>query len=294
MLVSIIIPAYNREKVILSSVKSVLNQNEEDIEVIVVDDCSSDNTLSVLRKIEDARLKVIPLEKNSGACVARNTGIKAARGEYIAFQDSDDVWHQDKLKKQLLALNNYKADVCFCAFNKFTESNEKATIYPTLSDGIVPYHILASYSQASTQTIIAKREVFDEILFDAKLPRLQDFDWMIRAAKGNRVVFVSEPLVDVYVQSDSISMSNNKLIEAYRIIIEKYPEMKDESLDVYVRWIEWYAKAKILDGQCDKSLYKELFTCEKTVENFVKYCFAELGLLEPFMRQKRKRVTRKR
>ena len=117
---------------------------------------------------------------------------------------------------------------------------------------------------------------------------------MIRAAKGNRVVFVSEPLVDVYVQSDSISMSNNKLIEAYRIIIEKYPEMKDESLEVYVRWIEWYAKAKILDGKCDKSLYKELFTCEKTVENFVKYCFAELGLLEPFMRKKRKRVTRKR
>lgn len=293
MLVSIIIPSYNREKVIVSSVQSVLNQSVKDIEVIVVDDCSSDNTLSVLREIKDARLKIVCLEKNSGACVARNVGIKAANGKYIAFQDSDDVWHPDKLEKQLMALNSYQADVCFCAFNKFTESNGNVMIYPTFSEGIIPYHVLASYSQASTQTIIAKREIFDEILFDPKLPRLQDFDWMIRAAKENSVVFVPEPLVDVYVQSDSISINNNKLIEAYRIIIEKYPEMKNESLDVYARWIEWYAKAKILDGECDKALYKELLACEKTVDNFVKYCLAKIGFLEPFMRYKRKKVPKK-
>ena len=293
MLVSIIIPAYNREKKIVSSVQSVLNQSVKDIEVIVVDDCSSDNTLSALKKIEDARLNIVCLEKNSGACVARNAGIKAANGKYIAFQDSDDVWHSDKLEKQLKALNDYQADICFCAFNKYTESDGSVMKYPTLSEGIIPYRVLASYSQASTQTIIAKRKIFDEMLFDPKLPRLQDFDWMIRAAKGNRVVFLPEPLVDVYVQSDSISVNNNKLIEAYRIIIAKYPETKNESLDIYARWIEWYAKAKILDGECDKALYKELLVCERSFENFVKYFLAKIGLLEPIMRHKRKKVSKK-
>lgn len=284
--VSVIIPAYNRERTIKAAVKSVLNQTFTNIEVIVVDDCSSDNTCSVLNDIDDDRLRVIRLEKNSGACAARNEGIKESKGVYIAFQDSDDVWHSDKLEKQIAALKYYNADICFCAFNKKNINSENTSIYPVLNEGIISYSILASYSQASTQTIISKRNIFDQELFDPQLPRLQDFDWMIRSAKKKKVTFVAEPLVDVYVQNDSISTSNKKLIDAYRMIINKYPETKVDFPEIYNRWIEWYAKAKILDGECDVALYKELFSREKTLENFIKYCMARIGLLKPYMYHK--------
>lgn len=284
--VSVIIPAYNRERTIKAAVKSVLNQTFTNIEVIVVDDCSSDNTCSVLNDIDDDRLRVIRLEKNSGACAARNEGIKESKGVYIAFQDSDDVWHSDKLEKQIAALKYSNADICFCAFNKKNINSENTSIYPVLNEGIISYSILASYSQASTQTIISKRNIFDQELFDPQLPRLQDFDWMIRSAKKNKVTFVAEPLVDVYVQNDSISTSNKKLIDAYRMIINKYPETKVDFPEIYNRWIEWYAKAKILDGECDVALYKELFSREKTLENFIKYCMARIGLLKPYMYHK--------
>lgn len=99
-MVSVIIPSYNRENTIVRAVNSVLNQTYKDIEVIVVDDCSKDRTLELLSSIKDERLKFFKLEKNSGACVARNFGIEKANGEFIAFQDSDDEWLPEKLKSR--------------------------------------------------------------------------------------------------------------------------------------------------------------------------------------------------
>lgn len=84
-MVTVIIPSYNREKTIKRAVDSVLNQTYKDIEVIVVDDCSTDNTLDVVKSIKDSRLKVFKLNENSGACVARNFGIEKAK--YVAITD---------------------------------------------------------------------------------------------------------------------------------------------------------------------------------------------------------------
>ena len=97
-LVSVIIPTYNRRNTILASVNSVLNQTFKNIELIVVDDCSTDDTISILEQINDKRLKIIRHSKNKGQNAARNTGIKASTGEYIAHHDSDDIWRLNKLK----------------------------------------------------------------------------------------------------------------------------------------------------------------------------------------------------
>ena len=96
-MVSVIIPSYNREKTIKRAVESGLNQTYKDIEVIVVDDCSSDKTIEILTSIKDKRFSYYKLDKNSGACVARNLGIEKVKGDYIFLHDSDDEWLPDKL-----------------------------------------------------------------------------------------------------------------------------------------------------------------------------------------------------
>lgn len=108
-MISIIIPTFNREHLIQKAVESVLDQSYTDIEVIVIDDGSTDNTEEKVRLIEDERVRYLKLNNNGGACRARNKGAEIARGEYLAFQDSDDIWHKDKLEKQIrfLEQGNY-------------------------------------------------------------------------------------------------------------------------------------------------------------------------------------------
>lgn len=111
-MISIVLPSFNRAHILPKAVESILRQTYKDFELIIVDDGSSDNTCEVVKGFNDDRIVYVHQE-NAGACVARNNGIDHARGEYIAFQDSDDVWHEDKLEKQLTTLRNTGADVVF-------------------------------------------------------------------------------------------------------------------------------------------------------------------------------------
>ena len=100
-LVSIVVPTFNAGKFIDDTVNSVLEQSYENWELIIVDDCSSDDTLEILKRFESDKIKVVSLEKNSGAAKARNRGISIASGRYICFLDADDLWKSSKLKKQV-------------------------------------------------------------------------------------------------------------------------------------------------------------------------------------------------
>lgn len=99
--VSIVIPTYNRARFLGRLVRSVLNQTYKNFEVIVADDASTDDTAEIIKTFKDDRIRYIRHESNAGAAAARNTGIKASRGEYVAFQDSDDEWLPEKLEKQM-------------------------------------------------------------------------------------------------------------------------------------------------------------------------------------------------
>ena len=100
-LVSVIIPVYNSEKYVKEAIDSVLKQTYQNFEIIVVDDCSTDNSCQIIKKIDDQRIRLIKLDKNSGVAVARNIAIENAKGQYIAFLDSDDIWLEDKLLQQI-------------------------------------------------------------------------------------------------------------------------------------------------------------------------------------------------
>ena len=208
--ISVVIPTYNREKLVVRSVKSVLKQTYKNIEVIVVDDCSTDNTEAKIKKINDKRLKYIRLDKNSGACVARNTGIDNATGKYVAFQDSDDVFDKDKLEKQLDNLLKNDSDMDFCKLHVYVEDN--VYVFPgDVEDENIDknglLNQLCNGNLISTQTILIKRSVLDEIRFDPRLPRFQDYDFVLRVAGKYKISYLKKVLVDVYRQDDSISSS---------------------------------------------------------------------------------------
>lgn len=228
--VSVVIPAYNRERTIKRAICSALNQTYPVYEVIVVDDCSDDDTALIAEMIGDPRVRVVRNGINSGACKSRNTGIASARGDYIALLDSDDEWLPEKLRKQIDALEISGADVCTCRFKRSScESggsfNDPDGILPNCPPGVLERRKLVKNSLVSTQTIIAKKEVFDNYQFDGGMPRLQDYEWVIRSSERYTFYLVDDVLVNVFVQNNSITVTDfHRTCEALQRIIDKDTE----------------------------------------------------------------------
>ena len=129
-LVSVIIPTYNRVHTLPVSVESVLRQTYHNLEVIVVDDGSTDKTENYVRGLTDSRVRYVRNTGQHGPAAARNLGVRLARGEYVAFQDSDDEWHPDKLEKQMPILLNPKEriDIVYCEYARYFGQKRLDTI----------------------------------------------------------------------------------------------------------------------------------------------------------------------
>ena len=252
IIISIIIPTYNREKYIVNSVKSVLNQNFNNIEIIIVDDLSKDNTRYEIEKIKDNRIKYIKLNKNKGACYARNLGIKIAKGKFISFQDSDDLYRFDKLKKQMENLNKYNSDFDFCRI--CVHVNQTLKIYYP-NDDIVNeiknkniFDILLSKGNfISTQSILVKKNYIEKFLFDTKFPRWQDYDLVLRIIPNVKVSFTNETLVDVYKQKDSISLFPEKLKKAIILLLNKNYGFNASQKEQFSKYLN-EVKTKIIEN----------------------------------------------
>lgn len=221
-MISVIIPAYNRRELLLRAVESVLGQTYADLECIVVDDASEDGTQAAVLAIADERLRYVRQARRSGACAARNRGVDMARGAYVAFQDSDDVWYADKLATQLALLEKTGADVVCCAMNRVAPDGSRE-VFPNIAvDEPLRREDLLLENLCSTQCIMGRAEVFREVRFDEELPRLQDWDLMLRVTQRYRVHIGQRPLVDVHVQPDSISQKPRSLLAAYRRLYARY------------------------------------------------------------------------
>ena len=184
-MVSVIIPTYNRAHVLPRAIESVLKQTYTELELIVVDDASTDDTAAVMTAITDPRVRYVRKE-HGGAAAARNRGIAEAKGEFIAFQDSDDVWHSDKLEKQLAYLQAERADAVFCAFHRCEEGGDVWQTFPheEIHGGVIRYEELLFENLVSTQTLLAKREVLQQERFNERYPALEDWELALRIARA--------------------------------------------------------------------------------------------------------------
>lgn len=282
VLVSVIIPTYNRGKLILRAINSVLNQTYKNIEIIVVDDCSSDDTKTIVQSINDKRVRYLCLDKNSGACVARNKGIECAQGDYIAFQDSDDEWLPSKLEKQIEIMKSVKADVSFCNFTKINKTTSERIIQPkNISEDFLKYETLLKKSIVSTQCIVAKKECFKDIKFDETLPRLQDWDIILSLSKKYSIYHIDEALVNMYVQEDSISNHPDRGIRALNILWKKHKESVDNNKEIKYAWHIYLGNYLLANHESPAEQYKLALGINFNSRLFVKYILARLNIIIP-------------
>lgn len=287
-MISVVIPTYNRESSIYKSVESVLNQTYRNIEVIVVDDGSTDKTKEVINGIDDLRLKYV-FQDNAGACRARNNGIEHARGEYIAFHDSDDVWHTKKLEKQLKVMNERNADVVFCKLIKIYDSKKNILSPSGLCEGFID--INTNLFGIGTQSLLCKKEVLDKYSFDENMPRLQDLEFMMRVVRDFSVYCLDEGLVDYYIGSESIGGNPYRFISAYELLRKKYPKLKEEYpalMNSMAFVMESSARQLCLNGDKQYKVYlKEAYSINRGLRSWLKYFLSLVGVYPALLNMRR-------
>jgi glycosyltransferase involved in cell wall biosynthesis len=200
--VAVIIPTYNRANTILRAVASALAQTHQDLEVLVVDDGSSDNTLALLNNISDRRLRVLQHSSNRGAAAARNMGIAAADNRYIAWLDSDDAWHPLKLEIQLDRLRSAscaEAVSCHAVLLHLLDHGVDRVRTPAQS-ACWQHSLLLNCDLSPGSTMLARRDAFETTgLLDETLSRFEDWDWLLRyATLGGSIALLPEVLAEVW------------------------------------------------------------------------------------------------
>ena len=198
--ISVIVPTYNREKYIVRAINSVLNQSYANFELIVVDDASNDNTQTVVNEINDRRLIYHKLKENRGGSGARNYGIEMAKGEYIAFLDSDDEFLPELLEKyiNIAETATEKTGVIYCYPIEFVEGKNDGGYFNKLPliNGEVYRELLKGLCPPSTSLFFVKSEAFKTVgLFDENLASLEDFDLWLRIAEKYEFAVLPEYLV---------------------------------------------------------------------------------------------------
>ncbi|OQW96400.1 MAG: hypothetical protein BWK77_04870 [Verrucomicrobia bacterium A1] len=250
--VSVVIPTYNRASFIRGAIESVLTQTYGDLELLVVDDGSTDDTPAVVAAIRDARLRYIRCDTNEGAAAARNRGIREARGEYVAFQDSDDVWLAGKLDKQMRAFDAAAdAGVVYCGFRR--EHYGVRSYIPDRSlpvrEGDIHQQLLIE-NFVSAQTIVARRSALQRAgPFDPSLQPLEDWDMALRLSKHFRFALVDEPLVQSRMQTDSISADVQNYIRGFTGVVAKHEEELRRNAPVLAKHYGTIAHCLCVSGQ---------------------------------------------
>ncbi|MBD2845921.1 glycosyltransferase family 2 protein [Paenibacillus sp. IB182496] len=224
---TVVMPVYNRVHTVKNALASILNQTYPHFELIIVDDASKDGTRSIVESFDDPRIRLIAHAATMGAPAARNTGILAAKSEWIAFQDSDDEWLPTKLEKQVQALQNAvfdKKTVVYTGFYRFRgEQREYIPAKAIINKSGMIHEELLLGNFISTQTILVSKAALEEVGgFDENMPRFQDWELCLRLSQKHPFLLVDEPLVHVHYTEQSISASQSKLVDAYALVLKKH------------------------------------------------------------------------
>ncbi|WP_096203109.1 glycosyltransferase family 2 protein [Bacillus sp. FJAT-45350] len=219
VLVTVIMPAYNSEKYIEESIESVLLQTYSNIELIVLDDGSTDNTIKIIEKLssKDQRINLYKNERNLGVSETRNKGISMAKGEWIAFLDSDDIWEKTKLEKQMMYAEASNAEFLYTAV---TYINEEGRAY----SGQFKVPPKVSYKQLLRQNIITcssvllKKDFFKNIKMERDEMHEDYAVWLRILRTGVYAHGINEPLLIYRISKNSKSGNKVKTIKmTYRV-----------------------------------------------------------------------------
>jgi glycosyltransferase involved in cell wall biosynthesis len=229
--VSVVIPTHNRAKLITRALDSLKNQTNQDFEIFIIDDASTDNTEDVINNYNDSKIKYIRLSENVGQSKARNIAIKQANGEYIGFLDSDDEWLPEKIEKQLKLFeqsNDPRLAAVYCGSLKKDEIHNKTSIHKGGNvRGDIYVKLLSGFCPSTPTLFLVKKAVLIEVQgFDEFLPTFVDYDLWLRIARlGHTFDVVDEPLIVKHEHAGSQ--------------IAKDPEKRERGLDLFLeKWGE--------------------------------------------------------
>jgi len=242
--VSVIMPSYNSEQFLPATIDSVINQTFKAWELIIIDDCSPDNSNKIIEDYiqRSEKIKLISLKSNSGPAIARNRGIQEAKGRYIAFLDSDDLWHPDKLSKQLAFMKEQDVPLSFTGYDRIDE--QSGMVIDQLH---VPFRV--DYDELLKQNIIGcLTAVYDtQKLGKVYMPDIlkrQDFALWLRILKKIPYAYgLDESLA--YYRVRTASVSSNKIL-ASKYNWKLYREVEKLPLHKAIYCFGWYTYKSIL------------------------------------------------
>ncbi len=208
-LISVVIPTYNRADLISISINSAINQSYKNIEIILIDDGSTDNTKEVVQAIHDSRIRYIKHPKNLGGNASRNAGIEAAKGEYIAFLDSDDTWVENKLELQIASIQKYLHKEKVVSYTQifYSDKGINNNTYHTFneeffmpkrgkkSDETLAEYLFCNRGEMFTSTLLLHKSLLLSTRFRENLRKHQEYDLCLRLeAQGVFFSFLDKPL----------------------------------------------------------------------------------------------------
>lgn len=213
--ISIITPIYNAERFLKDTIDSVRKQTYENWEMILVDDCSTDNSANIIKEYmkQDDRIKYIKLDVNSGAAVARNTAIEKSQGRFLAFLDSDDIWKSNKLESQIKFMTDNKVGFSFTSYDIMDEDG-KLTGKIVKAPKVIDYDYLLKNTIIGCLTVMLDKEIIGDVRMPLIRTRQDLATWLSILKKGHRAYGMSESLSKYRVVEGSIS--SNKLKMAKR------------------------------------------------------------------------------
>ena len=233
--VSVIIPCYNGEKFIGEAIESVLNQTYQDFEIIIVDDGSTDNSKTVIEHyLDDKRVSYFQHQENRGIARTRNSGIKRAKGEYIAFLDNDDIWLSSKLEEQLALFSTSEVGLVCCGMLFFDESGAISVFNPgsTFSQERTLKTLFIKPSNSGS-VMCFRRACLDSVgWFDVRYTGWDDYELLMRAATKFQIRYTGTPLIKKRIHAVSESVRKKDVLRDEYIssilnkIIEYHPFLK--------------------------------------------------------------------
>jgi teichuronic acid biosynthesis glycosyltransferase TuaG len=238
-LVSIIMPAYNASRHIAESVQSALAQTYPHWELLVVDDGSTDDTAEVVQGFitSDPRIRYFS-RPNGGQAAARNTGLRKASGDLVAFLDADDLWLPEKLESQLAVLDGTGADLVYCDGYVFyddgsPEQSDLFAVVPGAADAATMLRLLYAYNRIATLSVVVRREALDRVgMFDEnrRIQNCEDYDLWIRMARAGCSFYgMPEKLMRYRRHAGSTTYRESRMLRPMVEVARKHADCLDRS-----------------------------------------------------------------
>lgn len=251
--VTVVIPTYNRKSTIARAIRSVLDQSFTDLEVLVVDDGSTDETEAVVEAMADPRVRFLrPYSGNRGPSAARNAGIELASGDFIAFQDSDDEWVHTKLELELKAFAAAMPEVgvVYGTIHRQGPNHEELVPHPSAAprQGDLRFRLLEGNLVGAPSALIKKKCLEEVGGFDPLLRSLEDWDLFLRLSEVCEFAFVDKVVCNSFELSDSINVNRGRRIASLGAVLEKHKLRFETRPKAYMGFCLEVARGLYLDG----------------------------------------------